>query len=96
MKKKILSAVVACILILSAAMPLLSLPASAEGDDDPVSPALYILAENAYMAMSGLSGNAISFDSKDFGRAMNLSEISAITVTQLPPISGSAERGSQA
>ena len=86
MKKKILSVAFALVLILSAAMPLLSLPASAAEGESPVSPALYILAENAYMAMSGLSGNAISFDSKDFGRAMNLSEISAITVTQLPPI----------
>ena len=86
MNKKILSVAFALVLILSATIPLLSLPASAEGDDDPVSPALYILAENAYMAMSGLNGNAISFDSKDFGRAMNLSEIDSITVTQIPPI----------
>ncbi len=52
----------------------------------PVSPALSIIAEENSMAMAGLRGNAISFDSDDFRRAMNLAQIDSVTITSLPPV----------
>lgn len=52
----------------------------------PVSPALSVLAEDHSMAMAAVRGNPISFDVKDFCRATNLSEISSITITSLPPV----------
>ena len=52
-----------------------------------VSPALYVLAEQNSMAMAGLHQNDILFEHDDFARAVNLSQISAITVTETPPIS---------
>jgi len=76
-----------CAMIISISVPeAFALAAEARADTDPVSPALYILAEESHMAMSGLRGGAISFERDDFGRAVNLSEITEITVTQIPPI----------
>ena len=58
----------------------------ANSDTAPVSPALYVLAEENSMAMAGLKGSSISFEHDDFARAMNLSEISSVTITQTPPV----------
>ena len=63
-----------------------TLSISASQPPHPVSPALYVLAEEHAMAKASLRGNAISFDHDDFARAVNLSDVSAITVTKLPPI----------
>ena len=38
------------------------------------------------MAKAALRGNSIFFDHDDFARAVNLSSVSSITVTELPPI----------
>lgn len=65
---------------------LLPLSVSAAPSEKPVSPALYVLAEEHAMAKASLRGNAISFEQDDFARAVNLSSVSAITVTELPPI----------
>ena len=62
----------------------LSPTTSAAQESAPLSPALYILAEDTDMAMATLCGNAISFSDKDFCRAMNLSKINSLTVTQAP------------
>lgn len=86
MKRKLLALFFSFIFVFSALFPLLSPSASASAVEKPVSPALYILAEDAFMAMSAISGNAISFDREDFGRAMNLSEIASLTVTEIPPL----------
>lgn len=52
----------------------------------PVSPALGVLAEQYGMAMAGIRGNAIAFEADDFARAVNLSDIRSVTITELPPI----------
>ena len=60
--------------------------ASAAPYKEPVSPALYILAEESDMAMAGIRGNSISFSGEDFCRAMNLSKLYSITVTKVPAL----------
>ncbi len=49
-----------------------------------VSYGLRVLAERQEMVFSGLCGNEISFSAEDIRRAMNLSELSYITVAELP------------
>lgn len=51
-----------------------------------VSHGLRIIAEDNEMAMAGLKGQSISFDSDDFARALNISKIEKITVTSTPPV----------
>ena len=68
------------------AAPVLTLSVEAKADVAPVSPALYVLAEQNSMAMAGLRGGSISFEHDDFARAMNLSEIDSVTITQVPPV----------
>ena len=53
--------------------------------DAPVSPALSVLAEENPMAMAGIVGNSILFEADDFARALNLSSVDTVTVTQTPP-----------
>ena len=38
------------------------------------------------MAMAGLKGNQIDIDGEDFARAMNLSSVTKVTITETPPI----------
>ncbi len=64
-----------------------SLASARETDTVPLSPALSVLAEDGGMAMAGLVGKSISFEAEDFARALNLSSISSITITEAPPIS---------
>lgn len=73
-------------LALSAALSAFTLTASAVNDEKPLSPALYVLAEDTDMAMAGIVGNSISFSHDAFGRAMNLSRIESVTVTKAPPM----------
>ena len=54
--------------------------------DAIVSPALHVLAADSEMAMAALRGNAISIESEDFARALNLSSVKEITVTETPPL----------
>ncbi len=49
-----------------------------------ISPALSVIAEDSGMAMAGVIGNDISFEAQDFARAMNVSRIDSITVTEAP------------
>ena len=49
-----------------------------------VSYGLRVLAAREEMVFAGLCGNEISFTAEDFRRAMNLSELSYITVQKLP------------
>ncbi len=62
-----------------------SMAVSAREGDAPVSHGLYVLAEENSMAMAGIKGNRISFEADDFARAMNLSGVNSITVTEVPP-----------
>lgn len=52
----------------------------------PLSDGLSVLAARHGMEKSGLVGEEIVFDPDDFARALNLSTVTAITVTSLPPI----------
>ena len=60
--------------------------AAEERVSQPVTPALSVIAEDNGMAMAGLIGTSISFDEDDFARALNLSEVETITITEAPPI----------
>lgn len=64
-----------------------TLASAGESDTAPLSPALSVLAEDGGMALAGLVGKSISFEAEDFARALNLSSISSITITEAPPIS---------
>lgn len=52
-----------------------------------LSSGMSIIANSQQMAKSAMVNNKIVFSARDFERNMNLSEISSITVTSLPPIS---------
>ena len=82
-KKGIFSLIFALTLGVTALTPL-SLTTHAAEAERPLSPALFILAEDTDMAMAALRGNTISFDDKDFCRAMNLSKIDSLTITKAP------------
>ncbi len=56
----------------------------ARTDTQKVSVGLDVLAERAEMVKTGLVGGEISFCAEDFERALNLSEVPAITITKLP------------
>lgn len=60
--------------------------AAAERDNDPVSPALSIIASEIPMAKSGIVGNEILFSPSDFERVLNLSQIGSVTVTEVPAL----------
>ena len=82
--KKGIFGIIGAFTICAAMLSPLSLKVSAKASDAPLSPALYILANDTDMAMAALRGSSISFSDKDFCRAMNLSKINSITITQAP------------
>ena len=84
--KKGIFSIIFALTIGSVTLSPLSPQTTAAEPEKPLSPALYILAEDTDMAMAALKGNAISFTDKDFCRAMNLSKIDSITITQAPQI----------
>ena len=63
-----------------------SFAASATAEPMLLSPALQIIANESSMAMAGIKGGSISFDAEDFARAMNISSVGSITITEVPPI----------
>ena len=75
------------LLALLLCIPILVSCSSAKGSGHPISPALNSIAEQNLMAKSALKGNAVSFSPDDFARALNVSNIEKITLTELPPIS---------
>lgn len=87
MKKTVflsLSALVV-VLVLSAAVNS-GVIGAVSGVDHPVSPALAIIARNTPMAKCGVTGNEILFSPEDFERALDVSRLSSITVTEIPSI----------
>ena len=78
-----------CALVLAVSISLFALfPTSAsETPPEVVSTGLHVLAEQNSMAMAGINGNGIRFDTKDFARALNLplSCINERTITSVPP-----------
>ena len=59
----------------------------AKEQEAPVSPALCVMAEDSGMAMAGLIGNSICFEADDFARALNVSKIDSIEITEAPAVS---------
>ena len=57
---------------------------SAEEAAPAVSPALSIISENSYVAVSAVADSTVNIEAEDLERALNLSYISCITVTKLP------------
>ena len=87
--KKRLS-VLLCVGILLAGLPLVAsfgAVAASVPERQVVSYGLDVLASREEMVMAGLVGNEIGFTSEHIRRAMNLSELSYITVTELPSAS---------
>ncbi len=84
-KPRILFSFCFAFLILTASS-VAALTVDAAAADTVVSPALHILAEENSMAMAGLRGGQIRLDREDFARAMNLSRVNEITITQVPPV----------
>ncbi len=56
-------------------------------EQNTVSCALDVIANQNQMAIAGISGNALGFSAERFACAMNLSELDSITVTALPDVS---------
>lgn len=79
---KCLSLLLALLLLCSFVIPA----SAAEKSESPLSPALFVLAEKSPMAMAGLTGGSISFEKNDFARALNLSNVRSVTVTEIPPV----------
>lgn len=63
---------------------ILCLSASCAEEKSIVTPALNVVAKNSYVAKSCLASDTLTFDADDFEKALNLSEVSSITVTRLP------------
>ena len=76
-----------CVTLVSATVfGVLTVAAKTDGTDE-VSPALSVIAEDSGMAMAGLVGNSIKFEAEDFARALNVSKVSSIEITEIPDIS---------
>ena len=87
MKKRIISSF--CFLVIMiVGIFAASATASAASADEPmaVSHALHVIANDSSMAMAGIKGGRITFDSEVFARAMNRSSVESITITEAPPI----------
>ncbi len=74
----------ACALILTTLVTSCAAADNSESANPPVSPALCVIAEDNGMAMSGLIGSDICFEAEDFARALNVSSIKQITITEAP------------
>ena len=55
-----------------------------ETENTVISPGICVIAEKNSMAMAAMRGSSIKFDSDDFARALNISKVEKITVTQAP------------
>lgn len=84
MKKRIIIAVLSLSLFLLALLPM-----TATSKTPLVSPGLCVLAANTDMAKTALVGDNIGFTDDDFKRALNLSEVTSVTIVNTP----SAEEG---
>ena len=65
------------VLVLLALM-LSSCSGADEPQEHPISPAVNILAEDNFMALSALKGEDLRFGAEDFARALNLESIESI------------------
>ena len=85
MRKRIIASF--CFLLISIVGIMgISFVTSATAEPMAVSHALHVIANDSSMAMAGVKGGRISFDAEDFARAMNLSSVGSITITELPSV----------
>ena len=73
-----------CLFLVLLALMLSSCSGADEPQEHPISPAVNILAEDNFMALSALKGEELRFGAEDFARALNLESIESITLTSLP------------
>ena len=73
-----------------------SVLAVAQVEMPPLSTGLAVLSVRYDIALAGLAGEELVFDPEDFERALDLSAISCITVTEIPPVTdGELRLGAQ-
>ncbi len=92
MKKKIVFVLVFAVIMLAIVGGISKLAFSGEKEDPlapktAFSPGVLILAEKSGMAKAGIRGSELVFDRADFSRALNVSRVSEITFTSVPPLS---------
>ena len=87
MRKRIIGSFCFLVIMLAGIFTV-STTASATNAGEPmaVSHALHVIANDSSMAMAGIKGGRITFDAEDFARAMNVSSVKSITITEAPPI----------
>lgn len=87
MRKRIIGSFCFLVIMLAGIFTV-STTASAADTEAPmaVSHALHVIANDSSMAMAGIKGGRITFDAEDFARAMNVSSVKSITITEAPPI----------
>ena len=87
MKKRIIASFCFLVIVIAGVF-MVSAAASAAVAAEPmaVSHALHVIANDSSMAMAGIKGGRIAFDAEDFARAMNVSSVGSITITEVPPI----------
>ena len=68
----------------SALYNLISTNASVAQKENLISYGLNVLAQQNQMAIAGIKGNVLCFNEQRFACAMNLSEVSSITIKSLP------------
>ena len=87
MRKRIIGSFCFLVIMLAGIFTV-STTASAANAGEPmaVSHALHVIANDSSMAMAGIKGGRITFDAEDFARAMNVSSVKSITITEAPPI----------
>lgn len=90
MKKTLLVLLVVVVMLsLVGGIGKLAFSENADDSAEPVaiSPGIFVVAERGGMAKAGLRGSELVFDRSDFSRALNVSRVSEITLTSVPPAS---------
>ena len=90
MKKTLLVLLVAVVMLsLVGGIGKLAFSGNADDSAEPVaiSPGIFVVAERGGMAKAGLRGSELVFNRSDFSRALNVSRVSEITLTSVPPAS---------
>ena len=83
-KKNVLFSFCFSVLVVAACAAASISALSADFSEHTLSPAISVLAEDNSMAVAGLKGKNIKFDCDDFARALNLSSVDSITITEVP------------
>ena len=84
MKKTILLSLTALLMTLLLTVGFNTAIEAASSKSAAVSPGLSVIAHYTPMARAGIVGNEILFTPDDFERALNLSRVSSVTITEVP------------